>query len=160
MDWLRDHLWETWLVVAIVLGVAEMISLELFLAMLATGALAAMVAAILGAPFVVQALIAAGVSVAALGLVRPPLVRRLHSGPDLVLGPDTLIGQRAVVTEAILGLTPGRIKLAGEIWSAVADDPELTLGPGTSVEVIVIQGATAQVRPAGEQAGELPAADE
>ena len=32
MDWLRDHAWETWLGLAIVLGVAEMFSLDLVLA--------------------------------------------------------------------------------------------------------------------------------
>ena len=35
MDWIRDHLWETWLGLSIVLGVAEMFSLDLIFAMLA-----------------------------------------------------------------------------------------------------------------------------
>ena len=33
MDWIRDHLWETWLGLSIVLGVAEMFSLDLIFAM-------------------------------------------------------------------------------------------------------------------------------
>ena len=45
MDWIRDHLWETWLALAIALGVAEMFSLDLILAMLAAGAVVGMVAA-------------------------------------------------------------------------------------------------------------------
>ena len=32
MDWIRDHLWETWLALSIALGVAEMFSLDLILA--------------------------------------------------------------------------------------------------------------------------------
>ncbi len=40
MDWLRDHMTETWLAVAVMLGVAEMFSLDLILIMLAVGAMA------------------------------------------------------------------------------------------------------------------------
>ena len=34
-DWLREHMWEAWLGLAILLGVAEMFSLDLILLMLA-----------------------------------------------------------------------------------------------------------------------------
>ena len=47
MDWIRDHLWETWLALSIALGVAEMFSLDLILAMLAAGAVIGMVAALI-----------------------------------------------------------------------------------------------------------------
>ena len=40
MEWIRDHLTESWLALAVVLGVAEMFSLDLMLIMLATGAFA------------------------------------------------------------------------------------------------------------------------
>ena len=39
MDWLRDHGWESWLVLAVVLGGLEMLGLELFLIMLAEAAI-------------------------------------------------------------------------------------------------------------------------
>ena len=81
-----------------------------------------MVLAIIGAPFAVQALVAAGVSIACLALVRPSLVKRLHSGPDLQLGHGKLVGAQGVVTERITGLQAGRIKLAGEFWTAAPYD--------------------------------------
>ena len=71
MDWIRDHLWETWLALSIALGVAEMFSLDLILAMLATGAVVGMVAALIGLPVFVQILAALAASVAALAVVRP-----------------------------------------------------------------------------------------
>ena len=92
MDWLRSHQPETWLGLAIVLGVAEMFSLDLILAMLAAGALVGMLAAIIGLPFAVQVLAGAAASVALLAILRPSLVKRLHGGPDLMTGHAKLVG--------------------------------------------------------------------
>jgi membrane protein implicated in regulation of membrane protease activity len=147
MDWLRDHLTETWLGIAIVLGIAEMFSLDLVLLMLALGAIVGMVLSVVGAPFAVQALAAAAASVACLALVRPPLVKRFHSGPELSLGHGKLVGRQGVVTERITGLQVGRIRLAGEIWTAAPYDDTVTIEPGDTVEVLEIRGATAYVHP-------------
>ena len=46
-------------------------------------------------------------------------------------------------------LRGGRIKLAGETWSArLASGASTTVGPGEEVRVIAIHGATAIVSPA------------
>ena len=149
MDWIRDHLWETWLGLSIVLGVAEMFSLDLILAMLAAGAVIGMVAALLGLPVVVQVLAALGASIAMLAFVRPAFVKRLHSGPELALGHGKLVGTRGLVTQEITGLAAGRIKVAGEIWSALPYDEHLKIAPGETVEILQIKGATAYVHPVG-----------
>ena len=147
MDWIRDHLWETWLGLSIVLGVAEMFSLDLILAMLAAGAVVGMVAALVGLPVAVQVLAALGTSVAMLALVRPAFVKRLHIGPELALGHGKLVGARAQVTQEITGLTPGRIKVGGDVWSALPYDEHLRIAPGETVEILQIKGATAYVHP-------------
>ncbi len=147
MEWLRDHAWETWLGLAIVLGVAEMFSLDLILIMLATGALVGMVAAVLDLHIAVQILAAAAASLAALAVVRPTMVARLHGGPELSLGHGKLVGKQGVVTEAISGLAAGRIKLAGEFWTAEPYDDTTSISAGETVEVLEIRGATAIVHP-------------
>src|SRR3954449_2514399 len=147
MDWLGDHVAAVWLAMAILFGIAEMASLDLILAMLAIGALVGMLTALLGAGFAVSAIAAAVASVACLALVRPALVKRLHSGPELSLGHGKLVGQQGIVTERITGLEAGRIKLSGEIWSAKPYDETLTIEPGNTVEVLEIRGATAYVHP-------------
>ncbi len=147
MDWLRDHLTETWLAMAIVFGVAEMFSLDLVLLMLAVGAVAGMIASVVGLPFAIQAIAAAAASVACLALVRPTLVKRLHSGPELSLGHGKLVGTQGVVTERITGLQVGRVRVGGEIWTAAPYDETLTIEPGDTVEVLEIRGATAYVHP-------------
>ena len=147
MDWIRDHLWETWLALSIALGVAEMFSLDLILAMLAAGAVVGMLAALLGLPVFVQILLALGASVAALSLVRPAFVKRLHGGPDLQLGHGKLVGTRCLVTEEISGLNAGRIKAGGETWTALPYDENLRILAGETVEILQIKGATAYVHP-------------
>jgi membrane protein implicated in regulation of membrane protease activity len=147
MEWFRDHMWETWLALAILLGVAEMFSLDLILIMLAVGAVAGMLTAALDGGIVLQILVAAGASVAMLALVRPGMVKRLESGPELRLGHDKLVGQQGIVTEQVSAHEHGRIRLAGEIWSAAPYDEHLTIAPGETVEVFQIRGATAYVHP-------------
>ena len=146
MDWLNDHLAAVWLGLAILLGVAELASMDLILLMLAAGALVGMLVS-LGAGFAVSAIAAAIASVACLALVRPQLVKRLHSGPELSLGHGKLVGKQGVVTERITGLDAGRIRLSGEVWSAKPYDDTLIIEPGSTVEVLEIRGATAYVHP-------------
>lgn len=147
MEWISDHLWETWLGLSIALGVAEMFSLDLVLAMLATGAFAGMLAALLGLNEWVQVISALTVSVAMLALVRPAVARRLHGGPELSLGHGKLVGTQALVTAEVTGLSSGRIKAGGETWSALPYDSTLVIGAGETVEILQIKGATAYVLP-------------
>ncbi|UAL31578.1 NfeD family protein [Nocardioides rotundus] len=145
MDWFQD--WQGWLGVAIVLAGLEMLSLDLILIMLAAGAVAGMVMAIIGLPFAVQALVAAGTALAMLAFVRPSMARRMHGGPDLEIGHGKLVGTQGTVTERITGLEPGRVRLSGEIWSALPYDETLVIEADTPVEVLEIRGATAYVHP-------------
>jgi membrane protein implicated in regulation of membrane protease activity len=135
---------------AVALGVAEMTSLNLVLIMLAVGSIVGALVALAGLPFALQLLLAAGSSVAMLALVRPNLVRKLETGPELVTGTRKLVGQQGVVTEEMSAHHPGRIKVAGEIWSACPYDDTLTIAPGATVEVFEIRGATVYVHPTGE----------
>ncbi len=147
MDWLQDHAWETWLGLTIVLGVAEMFSLDLILIMLAAGALVGMITAVIGLPIALQVLAASAAALAAIALVRPTMVKHLHSGPELSLGHGKLVGKQGIVTEDISGLSAGRIKLAGEFWTAEPYDDTTSIPAGETVEVLEIRGATAVVHP-------------
>ena len=147
MEWFQDHAAEAWLVLAVALGVAEMFSLDLVLIMLATGALAGMVTALFTDVMLVQAAVAIITSVGMLAVVRPGLARRLHHGPELRLGHGKLVGTQGVITETATSLSPGRVRLAGEIWSAQPYDETLTIEAGETVEVFDIRGATAYVHP-------------
>jgi membrane protein implicated in regulation of membrane protease activity len=147
MEWLGEHAWQAWMAVAILLGLAEMVSLDLILIMLAAGAIVGMLAALVDLPGALQVLAAGATSVSMIALLRPNLVKRFHTGPELRLGHGKLVGRQGFVTEPISALNPGRVKLAGEIWTAEPYDETLTIAPGETVEVLEIRGATAYVHP-------------
>jgi membrane protein implicated in regulation of membrane protease activity len=144
-DWIRDHAWATWLGIAVVLAVVEIMSLDLVLLMFAVGALAAAAAAGLGAPVWVTIPLFALVSLALVFLVRPPIVAKLHAGPTLQTGHANLVGAIAVVVEPV-DWRSGRVQLRGELWSArtVGD---VVVDTGAEVLVTQIDGATAVVAP-------------
>jgi membrane protein implicated in regulation of membrane protease activity len=143
-DWLTEHLWGVWLGLAMLLGVLELVSLDLVLLMFAAGALAGMVAdlANLGVPL--QILAAVATSVAMLAVVRPTFVKRLHGGPDLKQGFEALIGEEGF-TVAEITSQAGQIKVGGEIWTARPYDETAVIPVGAKVRVYEIRGATAYV---------------
>jgi membrane protein implicated in regulation of membrane protease activity len=149
MDWARDNLWGIWLAVAMLLGVAELFSLDLVLLMLATGALVGMGLDLAGLDLWVQLVGALATSVAMLALVRPNVVRKLHGGPDLKHGFTSLIGREAFALSEV-SQHGGQVKLAGEVWSARPYDDGLVIPAGAKVEVFEIRGATAYVHPLPE----------
>lgn len=147
MDWLSENAWAAWLSASILLMVAETLSMDAVLLMLAAGAAVGMLAALAGLGVPLQVILASATAVAALALVRPAVLRRLHSGPDLALGHGKLVGRQGVVLERITSQEPGRIRLSGEIWSAQPYDETLTIEPGETVDIMQIKGATALVHP-------------
>lgn len=145
MDWLADHMWVGWLTAAVGLAALELVSLNLFLLMLAGGALVGAATALLGGPVGVQVLMALISSVALLAVLRPNLIRRLHTGPDLKTGTDALIGKRATVLREMSHYEPGRVKIGGEEWTAAPYDEDDRIEAGEVVDVVQIKGATAYV---------------
>ncbi|MDL5200723.1 NfeD family protein [Streptomyces sp. ALI-76-A] len=136
--------WVWWLIGAAALGIPLVVTAMPELGMLAVGAVAAAVAASLGGGAVVQVVVFAVVSVALIAAVRPIATRHRAQRPQLVTGVDALKGRQALVLERVDG-TGGRIKLAGEIWSARSLDTGRAYEVGEEVDVVEIEGATAIV---------------
>ncbi|MCQ8771403.1 MULTISPECIES: NfeD family protein [Streptomyces] len=136
--------WVWWLVAAVGLGIPLVVTAMPEFGMLALGAVAAAVTNALGAGTVAQFVVFAAVSVALIAVVRPVAMRHRAQRPELASGVEALKGRQAVVLERVDG-SGGRIKLAGEIWSARALDSERTFEAGEHVDVVEIEGATAVV---------------
>jgi len=148
-DWVGDNAWAAWLLLAALLGVAEVATLDLLFAMLAAGAVAGAVASAVGAPFVLSLVVALVVSVAMLGLARPVALRHLRaSTPETRTGVAALVGRQALVLERV-DQHSGQVKLGGEVWSARTYDPQSAIEVGTTVDVVQIDGATAVVFESG-----------
>lgn len=138
--------WIVWLIVAAVLGVAELMTTTFALGIIAVGAL---VAAGIGAtglalPFQLIAFIAA--SGAGLGFVLPVARRHIKQPPLLKTGPAALVGKSASVLEEV-SEHGGRVRIGGEVWSARSYDETLVIPVGRKVDVLQIEGATALVYP-------------
>lgn len=136
--------WVWWLVGAAALGIPLVVTAMPEFGMLAAGAVAAAIAAGLGGDIVVQVLVFAVVSVALIAVVRPIATRHRSQRPQLVTGVDALKGKQAVVLERVDN-AGGRIKLAGEVWSARSLDTGRAYEVGQEVDVVDIEGATAIV---------------
>ncbi len=143
-----DHVdidaWVWWLIVAAGLGIPLVLTAMPELGMFAVGALAASVVAALGGGIVAQVLVFVGVSVALIVVVRPIAARHRAGQTGHASGIDALKGRQAVVLERV-SAAGGRIKLAGEVWSARSLDEEQVYEPGRQVDVVDIDGATAVV---------------
>ncbi|MBO7940424.1 MULTISPECIES: NfeD family protein [Streptomyces] len=136
--------WVWWLVGAAALGIPLVVTAMPEFGMFAVGAVAGAIVAGLGFGAVAQVLVFIVVSVALIAVVRPIAARHSAQRPQLATGVDALRGKQAVVLERVDG-SGGRIKLAGEIWSARALDSDRTYEVGQAVDVVEIEGATAIV---------------
>ncbi|MET9735283.1 NfeD family protein [Streptomyces sp. NPDC006458] len=136
--------WVWWLIGATALGIPLVITAMPELGMLAVGAVAAAVVAGLGGDVVLQVLAFAVVSVALIAVVRPIANRHRNQRPQLITGVEALKGRQAVVLERV-DSSGGRIKLAGEVWSARSLDTDRAFDIGAEVDVVDIEGATAIV---------------
>lgn len=138
--------WIIWLVIAAVLGVAEVMTATLAFGLLAVAALVAALAGAAGLslPFELAAFaLAAG---AGLGVVRPIAMRHIKQPPLLRTGTAALVGKSAVVVAEVTAHA-GQVRIGGEVWSSRPYDESLVIPVGSTVDVFAIEGATALVHP-------------
>lgn len=146
-DWLGEHNWAIWFSLAALLGIAEVLSLNLVLIMLASGAVAGGVTALI-APGLwwLQVLVAVVVSVMSLLLLRPTLMKRVRNMPGYRSALASMVGKSGRVTLKV-DAVEGEIKVDGQVWSARAYDESMVMDAGTEIEVFELDGTVAVVYP-------------
>jgi membrane protein implicated in regulation of membrane protease activity len=155
LDFLISYAWIVWIALILIFGIIELTTLEFTFLMLAFGSAGGLVSGLLGAPWWLQILIAAVLSVLLLFALRPALLRALKRGGDPApSNVDALLGLSGTVTNDFSG-NANHVKLAnGDTWTARLGASEglpgsdRTLVEGERVVVIAIEGATAVVVPA------------
>ncbi|SDZ11953.1 Membrane protein implicated in regulation of membrane protease activity [Micromonospora pattaloongensis] len=136
-----------WIVLGVLLAVAEVFTTTLFLIMFAVGAAAAAAAAALGAPVLVQVIVFAVVSALTVAVARPAIQRRVRpalEGDEKAFGVEALEGATAMVVEPV-DVNGGMIKIDGELWTARSYDGTQVFATGERVRVIEVKGVTAMV---------------
>ena len=139
--------WIVWLIVAAVLGVAELVTLTFAFGLIAVAAVVAAVVGVFHLDLAAQ--LAAFVVAAGAGLVfiRPIAIRHIKQPPALRTGTAALVGRSAIVLEEITEHN-GRVRIDGEEWSSRPYlDESLVIPVGTKVDVMQIKGATVLVYP-------------
>jgi membrane protein implicated in regulation of membrane protease activity len=137
--------WLLWALLAVALAVGELLTPGLFfLGPVALAAVAAGVAAVLGAGAAGALLVFIGGSLASLGILRPIARRHVRLPALSRTGTDALVGRKAIVTRRV-DVHGGRVRVGGDEWSARAYMDDQVLEEGQTVDIIQIEGATALV---------------
>lgn len=138
-----------WLAVGIIFAVSEALTVGLVTIWFTGGAVAALIAALLGAGIPVQIVLFLVVSIGLLVTTRKIFVKKLKTGMTKT-NVDALIGEEAKVLTEIKPFEPGSVKLKGQEWTAVSKDDTLTIASGEVVKVVAIEGVKAVVKPQGK----------
>lgn len=129
-----------WTIVLIAALIVEGASFALVAIWFAAGALGALIAAGLGAPFIVQLIVFIAMAVIMLIFTRP-LLKKLFPNKFIPTNSELEIGKTAVVIEAIDNSTgKGRVRLSGVNWAAVSENGE-EISEGEVVVVKEIRSA-------------------
>ena len=137
--------WVIWAVVAVGLAIGELLTPGMFfLGPVALAAVASGVAAAAGVGVVLQLLVFLACSIASLAFLRPIARRHVHMPEISRTGTDALVGKKALVLKTV-DSNGGRVRIGGEEWTARAFLEDGVYEPGTKVEVVKIEGATALV---------------
>ena len=136
IDYLAQHLWQMWAVIAVLCLILELTAGDFFILCFSIGAAFAAIGAALGVGFYLQLFIFAVFTLISLFLVRPVALRYLHRNDEFrVSNADALIGRKGRVVEAIEAGGFGRVQIDGDVWKAVTKDDE-AVPVGTNVRVV------------------------
>ena len=139
-------IWIIWLIVAAVLGVAEVMTATLAFGLIAVAALVGAGVGAAGGNVALQFGAFVVASAAGLGIARPFALRHVKQPPPLRTGTAALVGRSAYVLDEITAHS-GRVRIGGEEWSARPYDDTLTIPAGVTVDVLQIEVAMALVYP-------------
>lgn len=145
-EWLSNNLWSVWLVLGAGLALTELATLDFTLLMLAAGAVAGGVTAVIFPGFLwLQIAVAVLVAILMLALLRPTLLEKIRRMPGYRSSIDKLVGSTGVVVAEITA-AGGEVKLSGEVWTARSVDGN-PIPIGEQIEVYQVDGATVVVYP-------------
>ena len=130
-------LWSFWLILAVGFLVAELLTMSTTCLYVGTGALAAMVCALLGGdwiPTIITFVAATAILYASTYRMRNRLVKALHKGAEhTATGMDALIGRTGTVIKAADCL---RMRIDGDVWQVRPAKHAAPLVPGEEVRVV------------------------
>lgn len=136
IDYLSQHLWQVWTVIAVLCLIMELMAGDLFIICFSFGAVAAAIVVALGLNGYIQLSSFALFTLVSLFWFRPVARRYLRKGEDeRVSNADALLGRQGRVVETVHADGFGRVQIDGDIWKAVTHDTA-DIPEGANVRVI------------------------
>ena len=148
---MEQYFWVFWVILGVLLIVAEIFTLGFVLFWFGLGAFAAAIAAMLGVgipgQFGIFALVSIGLTVMSRTIFSKYLWHQDEVNP-MKMGVDSLPGQIGTVTNGSTGaLNEGAVRVYGSVWTAFPADEDVKLIEGEKVEVVSVKGSSIYVRP-------------
>jgi membrane protein implicated in regulation of membrane protease activity len=148
---MEQYAWLLWVILGVILIVAEIFTLGFVLFWFGLGAFAAAIAAMLGVgipgQFGIFALVSIGLTVMSRTIFAKYLWHQDEENP-MKMGVDSLPGQIGTVTSGSSGaLDEGAVRVYGSVWTAYPSDEDVKLIEGEKVEVVSVKGSSIYVKP-------------
>lgn len=130
-----------WLGVLVLAVILEALTFALVSIWFVPGALVAMILAFIpGMPIWIEIVVFLVMTLVFL-LFLKPVADKMLIGKRTRTNADAVIGEEAVVTEAIDNLNAkGQVKVKGQVWTARASDKNTTYAVGEVLHVVAIEG--------------------
>lgn len=151
---IEDYMIWVWLGVFVLAVVVEALTEEMVSIWFGAGALITIPISF-AAPFWVQTVVFAVISVVALLFTRP-LIKRLMDRTERKTNVDEFVGKRVKVIKDIDKFDGGEIKLNGVVYTAIlCEDDDKTISADTIVEVVALKGNRVVVRRISNESEEI-----
>ena len=135
IEYIAQHWWQLWAVVAVVCLILEMMAGDFFIICFSIGSLFAALVAAMGGGIYLQLTAFAIFTLVCLFWLRPFAKRYLHRGEDVrISNADALLGRKGRVVETVKAGGYGRVQIDGDVWKAVTTG-ERDIPEGTTVTV-------------------------
>jgi membrane protein implicated in regulation of membrane protease activity len=131
--------WHIWIIVALVFFIMEIFTPGFAVACLSIGSIGGSIASACGLEFKFQILVFAIATLLAFVLVRPVVLKVFHNkSKEVLTNVDALVGRQAIVSEEIVPIVGGRVKVDGDDWKAISADGR-PVSAGTPVRILKVE---------------------
>lgn len=135
-----------WLVLLIFFLIVESLTVGLTSIWFAASAFFALLIAAIGGPIWLQVSIFVILSFVFLAFTRKFFVNKLKTGSERT-NANVLIGNKALVISKIEPYEGGRVRINGQEWAAIGENPDSSIDENQMVRIIAIEGVKLIVSP-------------
>ena len=138
-------MWLIWLIAGGIFFVAEIFTAGFLIFWLGIGALIAMIVSIFCANILIQFIVFIMISTILIIFTRPLITKMISIKETIPTNIYNIIEKEGIVVENINNIDySGKVKVNGELWSAISDTP---LEKGSKIKVIEVDGVKLKVTP-------------